>query len=116
VCVCVCVCMCMCVCACVMSDFVYVCVCVRVWVSGVVLSVFAFAAMGWLRLVGSIKLYASFAEYWLFCRALLQKRPIILSMLLTKAIPYLWRRFCVCVCFCLILCMYVCVCVWWGWC
>jgi len=33
--------------------------------------------VGWLRLVGSLKLYASFAEYHIFYRALLQKRPII---------------------------------------
>ena len=33
--------------------------------------------MGWLRSVGSIKLYVSFAEYRLFYRALLQKRPNI---------------------------------------
>ena len=33
--------------------------------------------MGWLRSVGSIKLWVSFAEYRLFYRALLQKRPII---------------------------------------
>jgi len=38
--------------------------------------------MGWLRLVGSLKLYVSFAEYCLFYRALLQKRPIILRSLL----------------------------------
>ena len=44
--------------------------------------------LGWLRLVGSIKLQVSFAEYSLFYRALLQKRPIILSMLLTQATPY----------------------------
>jgi len=31
--------------------------------------------MGWLRLVGSLKLQVSFAEYSLFYRALLQKRP-----------------------------------------
>ena len=43
--------------------------------------------MGWLRSVGSIKSEVSFAEYCLFCRALLQKRPIILSILLTKATP-----------------------------
>ena len=43
--------------------------------------------MGWLRSVGSIKLWVSFAEYRLFYRALLQKRPIILSILLTKATP-----------------------------
>jgi len=33
--------------------------------------------MGWLRLVGSLKLKVSSTEYSLFCRALLQKRPII---------------------------------------
>ena len=33
--------------------------------------------MGWLRLVGYLKLYVSFAEYRLFYRALLHKRPII---------------------------------------
>jgi len=33
--------------------------------------------MGWLGLVGSLKLYVSFAEYHLFYRSLLQKRPII---------------------------------------
>jgi len=36
-------------------------------------------AMGWLRLVGSLKLQVSSAEYSLFNRALLQKRPVILS-------------------------------------
>ena len=34
--------------------------------------------MGWLRLAGFLKWEVSFAEYSLFCRALLQKRPIIL--------------------------------------
>jgi len=48
--------------------------------------------MGWLRLVGSLKLEVSFAEYHLFYRALLQKRPIILRSLLTKATPYLHRK------------------------
>ena len=43
--------------------------------------------MGWLRLVGSIKLQVSFAEYSLFYRALLQKGPVILSILLTQATP-----------------------------
>jgi len=47
---------------------------------------------GWLWLVGSIKLYVSFAEYRLFYRALLQKRPIILPILLTVATPYEWER------------------------
>jgi len=44
--------------------------------------------MGWLRSVGSIKLDVSFAEYRRFYRALLQKRPIILSILLAKASAY----------------------------
>ena len=45
----------------------------------------AHPTMGWLRSVGSIKLQVSFAEYCLLCRALLQKRPIILSILLSEA-------------------------------
>ena len=44
--------------------------------------------MGWLWSVGSMKLWVSFAEYRLFYRALLQKRLIILSILLTEATPY----------------------------
>jgi len=44
--------------------------------------------MGWLRSVGSIKSQVSFAEYRLFYRSLLQKRPIISSIQLTKATPY----------------------------
>jgi len=47
--------------------------------------------MGWIRLVGSLKLYVSFAEYSLFCKALLQKRPIILRSLLIIATPYAKR-------------------------
>jgi len=46
--------------------------------------------MGWLRLVGSIKLQVSFAEYRLFYRALLQKRPVILSIQLTEATPHMY--------------------------
>jgi len=44
--------------------------------------------MGWLRLVGSLKLQVSFAEYRLFNRALLQKRPIISRSLRIVATPY----------------------------
>jgi len=44
--------------------------------------------MGWLRLVGSLKLQVSFAEYSLFYWALLQKRSIILRNLLIEATPY----------------------------
>ena len=41
----------------------------------------------WLRLVGSIKLQVSFAEYHLFYRALLQMRPKKSSILLSEATP-----------------------------
>jgi len=63
--------------------------------------------MGWLRLVGSLKSLVSFAEYRLFYRALLQKRPVILRSLLSVATPYedidlsdncLLIFACVCVC------------------
>ena len=45
--------------------------------------------MGWPRLVGSLKLRVSFAEYSLFYRAILQKRPVILRSPLIVATPYL---------------------------
>jgi len=44
--------------------------------------------MGWLRLVASLKLQVSFAEYHLFYRALLQKRPIIVRSLQVVATLY----------------------------
>jgi len=47
--------------------------------------------MGWLRLVGSLKSHVSFAEYRLFYRALLRKRPVILKSLLIVATPYVTR-------------------------
>jgi len=59
----------------------------RLFILIYVLSVFS-SPMGWLLSVGSIKLYVSFAEYCLFNRALLQKRPVILSFLQTEATPY----------------------------
>jgi len=43
--------------------------------------------MGWLCLVGSIKLEVSFAKKLYKRDNILQKRPIILSMLLTIATP-----------------------------
>jgi len=43
--------------------------------------------MWWPQLVGSLKLQVSFAEYRLFYRALLQKRPVILRSLLIVATP-----------------------------
>jgi len=57
--------------------------------------------MGWLRLVGSLKSIVSFAEYRLFYRALLQKRPIIWRGLLIVATPY--------VCTCIHVHMWACV-------
>ena len=47
-----------------------------------------FQTMGWLRLVGSLKLYACFAEYSLFSRLLLQKSPIDVRSLLIDATLY----------------------------
>ena len=46
------------------------------------------ATMGWLRLVGCLKIYVSLQNIGLFCRSLLQKRPIFLSILLIVATPY----------------------------
>jgi len=46
--------------------------------------------MGWLQLVGSIKLQVSFANEPYKKDDILQKRPIILSILLTVATLYLW--------------------------
>jgi len=45
-------------------------------------------AMPWLWLVGSIKLYVSFAKEPYKRDGILQKRPIIESILLTAATPY----------------------------
>ena len=44
--------------------------------------------MGWLRLVGSLKSQVSSAEYRLFYRAFLPKRPVILKSLRIVATPY----------------------------
>ena len=46
------------------------------------------ADLGWLRSVGSIKLQVSFAKEPYKRANILQKRPIILSILLTVATPY----------------------------
>ena len=66
--------------------------------------------MGWLRLVGSLKLQVSFAECSPVYRALLQKGPIILKSLLIVATPhvdmdmrvfvsvYVCASVCVCAC------------------
>jgi len=44
--------------------------------------------MGWLRLVGCLKIQVSLQNTGLFCRALLQKRPIFSSIPLIVATPY----------------------------
>jgi len=49
--------------------------------------------MGWLRSVGSSKLYIFFAEYHLFYRALLQRRPIISRSPRIVATPYVDRTY-----------------------
>jgi len=55
-----------------------------------------YSDMGWLQLVGSIKLYVSFAKEPYKRDAMLQKRPIILSILLTvandMAHSYVWHH------------------------
>jgi len=48
--------------------------------------------MGWLWLVGSITLYVSFAKEPYIRDNILPKRPIISSILLTKATPYILQR------------------------
>ena len=97
--------------------------------------------MGRLWWVGLLNLQVSFAKKPYKRDNILQKRPIILSILLTVATPYLyvsqtlysrnsatvgmqwWSRaqefgvcVCVCVCACVVVCVcawvYVCVCVW----
>jgi len=52
------------------------------------MAVHAVCDMGLLRLVGSWTLYVSFAEYSLFYRAFLQRKPMILRSLLIVPTPY----------------------------
>jgi len=49
-------------------------------------------SIGWLRMIGSLNLYVSFAEYCLLYRALLRQRPIILRSLLIVATTYTERQ------------------------
>jgi len=51
--------------------------------------------MGWLRLVGSLKLYVSFAKEPYTREYILQKRPRIWRRLLIVATPYAWPKSCV---------------------
>jgi len=73
-----------------MSTYVYICtISVRVYICiAVRMGKCSSGGMGWLPLVGSLKLYVSLENIGLFYRALLQKRPIILRSLLAKATPY----------------------------
>ena len=52
--------------------------------SDVVVQIAQMSGMGWLRSVGSVKLQVSCTEYSRFYRALLQKRPLNLSILLAQ--------------------------------
>ena len=73
------VCGCVCVSVCVgvnRSSSTIICVCARL------------GDMGWLRWVGCLKIQVSLQNTGLFYRALLQKRPIFLSILLIVATPY----------------------------
>jgi len=47
----------------------------------------AVRCMGWLRLVGSLNLHVPLGNIGLFCRALLQKRPVFLRSLILVATP-----------------------------
>jgi len=48
--------------------------------------------MGWLRLISSLKLYASFAKEPYKRDDILRKRPVILRSLLIVATPYFLLR------------------------
>jgi len=65
----------------------HVCVCIYMYVLYMYVLLYR-TTMGWLWSVGSIQSQVSFAEYRVFYRALLQKRPMISSILLTEATPY----------------------------
>ena len=81
------------ICVCVYVYVIWICMCVRVdphssQTKPVRLPVLLIIHVGWLPLVGSSKLYVSFAEYRLFYTPLLQKRPVFLRSLLIVATPY----------------------------
>jgi len=84
-----------------MYTYMYICICVFDHVNGppstsewvliqfrLGVSLVRMTHMGWLWLVGSLKILVSFAEYSLFCRALLPKRPMFLGSLLKLATPH----------------------------
>jgi len=70
--------------------------------------------MGWLRSVGSLKLYVSFAKEPYKRDYILQERPIILRSLQIVATPYFLNPFvcaCICVCMCVCIHTYIYVCI-----
>ena len=118
------------VCVCVLRAYTYVSVTLGVWVcipmyistahactytlydSTSLYSMQEFAecmrTMGWLRWVGCLKIQVSLQNTGLFFRALLQKRPIFLSILLIVATPYTIYFTCqhvFCISHCLVFCM-----------
>jgi len=78
--------------------YIYVCICTYVYICIMLIITYiyegiymcTYTRMGWLRLVGSLKLYVSFEKYSLFYRALLQKRHVLLRSLLIVATPYVY--------------------------
>jgi len=64
--------------------------------------------MGWLRLVWSIKLEVCFAKESYKGDYILQKRPVILSSLLTVATPYIHVYWHVRSVFCILTCIWTC--------
>ena len=79
-----------------MYIFVYICICiiysytyvyVHILINMYIYICFNKYTMGWLQSVGSLRLQVSFAEYSLFYRALLPKRPTLLRSLRIVATP-----------------------------
>jgi len=77
-----------------MKHVFYISIALHIWNMSCTYLLFARYAhisnMGWLRLVGSREFKVSFAEYGLFYRILLQKRPVICMNLLIVATPYVF--------------------------
>ena len=78
-----------------------ICMCIhiymKIYVCTYIQEAEALIDMGQLRLVGSIKVQVFWAEYRLFHRALLQKRPMTLRSLLIVATPYIKKTMTICV-------------------
>jgi len=69
-----------------------VCLCVHIYIFGVIQDGgFPMRTMGWLRLVGSLKLQVSCAKEPYKRDYILQKRPIIVRRLLIVVTPHRWE-------------------------